>query len=157
MYTLLTQIESTLNSRPLVPLSNDPNELEILTPAHFLIGRTYHAIMEPDVAEVHRSRLTRWQHVQMLHQHFWKKWSQEYLHLLQQRTKWTKNQVSVKEGSMVIVKEFNIPPSSWVLGRVQCLQYGKDGIARVAVVVTKGGVITRTITKLIILPTEEDK
>lgn len=33
--TLLTQIEGVVNSRPLCPLSNDPNDLNPLTPAHF--------------------------------------------------------------------------------------------------------------------------
>ncbi|KAF2897664.1 hypothetical protein ILUMI_08511 [Ignelater luminosus] len=37
-YTILTQIESVLNSRPLYPLTQDPNDLEPLTPGHFLIG-----------------------------------------------------------------------------------------------------------------------
>jgi len=34
--TLLTQIKATLNSHPLCPLSNDPTDLEALTPSHFL-------------------------------------------------------------------------------------------------------------------------
>ncbi|XP_065370933.1 uncharacterized protein LOC135963086 [Calliphora vicina] len=36
--TLLAQIESCLNSRPLCPLSTDPTDADVLTPAHFLIG-----------------------------------------------------------------------------------------------------------------------
>lgn len=37
-YTLFVQLEAILNSRPLIPLSNHPNNLSILTLAHFLIG-----------------------------------------------------------------------------------------------------------------------
>lgn len=36
--TLVAQIKAILNSRPLLRLSEDPNDLSFLSPGHFLIG-----------------------------------------------------------------------------------------------------------------------
>ncbi|XP_054000653.1 uncharacterized protein LOC128888060 [Hylaeus anthracinus] len=36
--TLLCQVEACLNSRPISPLANDPNDFAVLTPGHFLNG-----------------------------------------------------------------------------------------------------------------------
>ncbi|GFV26887.1 integrase catalytic domain-containing protein, partial [Trichonephila clavipes] len=46
--TIITQIERILNSRPITPLSDDIDDLEVLTPGHFLIGRPITSISEPN-------------------------------------------------------------------------------------------------------------
>ncbi|GFU88229.1 integrase catalytic domain-containing protein [Trichonephila clavipes] len=97
------QIEAVLNSRPICPLSNDPNDVETLTPAHFLVG-SFVAVPDPDYTEIPMNRLSRWQLVQRMNQHFWRKWSSEYLNRLQQRPKWCKGNVGFKEGDLVLVK-----------------------------------------------------
>ncbi|XP_077262511.1 uncharacterized protein LOC143897575 [Temnothorax americanus] len=53
LYTLLAQVEALLNSRPLTPMSSDPNDLIPLTPAYFLIGRTLTAPPDPTLTDVH--------------------------------------------------------------------------------------------------------
>ena len=45
--TLLTQVESCLNSRPLGPLPEPEDGYEALTPGHFLIGRPVEALPDP--------------------------------------------------------------------------------------------------------------
>lgn len=72
--TLLAQIEACVNSRPLCALSSDPNDLSILTPAHFLVGETLIAPPEQNHLETKVSWLTRWQRVQQMAQLFWKRW-----------------------------------------------------------------------------------
>ncbi|GFT39549.1 integrase catalytic domain-containing protein [Trichonephila clavipes] len=60
---LITQIEALLNSRPLTPLSSDVDDLEGLTPAHFLIGRPITAIVEPSLLQCESNRLNVWQRI----------------------------------------------------------------------------------------------
>lgn len=79
-YTLLVQIEGILNSRPLTAQSDDPNDFSSITPAHFLIGREITAIPEPSLEDIKINRLSRWQFVQQMKQHFWRRWSREYLY-----------------------------------------------------------------------------
>lgn len=152
MYTLLTQIESVLNSRPLCPLSADPNDLDPLTPAHFLIGRPLVSLPDPDLSMLPENRLTQFQRVQQLLGHFWRRWHQEYLVELQTRTKWPSNRGSLREGDLVLLKVDNQPPLLWKLGRIITLHPGKDNISRVATVKTNNGVIKRAFSKLCPLP-----
>lgn len=153
-YTLLTQIESVLNSRPLTPLSSDPNDPEPLTPSHFLIGRKITSLPEESVLDIPENRLNKFQHIQRLLQHFWKRWSKEYVSEMQIRTKWKKNMINIlKVGTLVLIREDNTPPHQWRLGRVTELHPGEDSIVRVVSIKTSNGaVLKRAVTKLCALP-----
>lgn len=153
--TLSTRVESILNSRPLTPLSSDPTELDCLTPGHFLIGGPLVAPPEPGWKDVPYNRLSRWQLVQALTQSLWKRWSQEYLHTLQQRSKWSRRQENVKIGDLVLLHEPNAPPLSWRLGRITSVSPGADGLIRVVHLHTSKGTLSRPITKISPLPIED--
>lgn len=154
--TLLTQIESVLNSRPLAALTSDPNDPEPLTPAHFRIGRSFNTIPDPDVSDRAVNRLNRFQHLQYLVQQFWKQWSKSYIAELQQRTKWKNNVANVNIGALVLIREDNIPPARWLLGRITTLHPGQDGVVRVVTVQCKSGSVVRPISKICVLPIEAD-
>ena len=156
-YTFLVCIEACLNSRPLTPLSPDPNDLNALTPGHLLIGAPLTNTAEEDVTPLPINRLSRWQRVQQLHQQFWKRWTQEYLSELQRRPKGQQSSTSqVAVGSLVVIIEDNLPPLKWKLGRVLQLHPGLDGVVRVVTVKTSTGVYKRTIKKVCLLPADAD-
>ncbi|XP_065365562.1 uncharacterized protein LOC135958593 [Calliphora vicina] len=153
--TVVTEVEAVLNSRPLTAISNDPNDEAVLTPAHFLTGGPLVGIAEPTVDSKDWSHLDRWLRISAIQQHFWKRWSMEYLHELQQKVKWTKKQKNLNEGDLVLVAEDNMPPKQWLIGRVLNVVRDQNGSVRVAGIKTKNGEIQRAIHKLAPIPKED--
>lgn len=93
--TILCQIEAALNSRPLTSLSSDPNDLEYLTPGHFIIGRRLLAVPEEELGGQMNLK-NRWKLLQQSFQYFWRRWSTEYLSTLQARGRWQSTQPNLK-------------------------------------------------------------
>ncbi|XP_047519792.1 uncharacterized protein LOC125059418 [Pieris napi] len=132
LYTVLTQIEAILNSRPLTPLSTHPEDLTPLTPGHFLIGRPLTAIPTESYVDHNFTHLSRFRRIEQLRQHFWTRWSKEYISELQKRTKWQTQGNPLQIDSLVLLKEENLPPMKWKLGRIVALFPGADDVVRVA-------------------------
>lgn len=150
MSTVLTQIEACLNSRP-VSCIDDQGERMPLTPGHFLVGEPL--VVAPDHPYNHApiTSLRRWQLCQRMLQDFWKRWSQEYLAQFLQRHKWTKQTPEPKIGDVALVKELDLPPAKWVLGKVVALHPGMDNVTRVVTLRCKNSEIKRRTSKLCIL------
>ncbi|XP_062703581.1 uncharacterized protein LOC134286035 [Aedes albopictus] len=156
MQTVLAQTEAILNSRPLTPISNDPDDFEALTPGHFLIQRPLTAIPGPDLGGVPENRLSAWERMTEFTQRLWKKWSEQYLSNLHNRTKWTRQRNNIAVGTMVVLKEENLPPLKWQLARVTEVHPGSDGNIRVVTVRTKDGSYQRAISKICVLPIRDN-
>lgn len=153
LYTILTQIESCLNSRPITPLSNDPNDLLPLTPGHFLIADSFTSLPQEDVKHIACNRLSHYQRLQQLFQQFWSRWQSEYLSQLQQRSKWQRHHnAEFSPGSLVIVHESGLPPFKWRMGRIIDTHPGSDGVIRVVSVQVNDGVVKRSVQKVFVLP-----
>ena len=154
LQTLLTEVERILNGRALTASSDDPSDLQPLTPAHFLMKRRT-VCLPPGVFEkadaYHRKK---WRQVQLLADSFWKRWQREYLPTLQTRGKWLKALTNSKPNVLDLLADDNIPRGRWNLGRVFETFPGSDGLVRVAKVKAKDAVYMRPIQKL--CPLEND-
>ncbi|XP_011501862.1 PREDICTED: uncharacterized protein LOC105365409 [Ceratosolen solmsi marchali] len=140
-FTFLAQIETILNSRPLEPMSDDPEDVSPLTPKHFLIGSSLTTILEPSLKELSISELYRWQFIQQLAKQFW-----------QSISKWHHPQNDIKIGSLVFITVERFPPCKWPLARVINTYPSKDGLIRVITLKTASYTMVRPIHKLAVTP-----
>ncbi|XP_022832838.1 uncharacterized protein LOC111360825 [Spodoptera litura] len=151
--TFLNQVEACLNSRPISVINfTDPGEPLPLTPGHFLIGEPLINVPDRNYESSNVNCLTRWQFVQRMLQSFWKRWSHEYLSNLMNRYKWASKVPEPNIGDVVLIKEDDLPPSRWLLGRVVEKHPGADNVTRVVTLRTKSSVIKRPTSKICILP-----
>lgn len=81
LQAVVIEVEAILNSLPLTPLLNDPNEGAALTTAHLLFG-TSDKYIDVDTA----FSFTQWR-VRYLRQGFREMWSRDYILNLPQRSK----------------------------------------------------------------------
>lgn len=150
--TFVVEVEAIINSRPLTPLSNDPNDIQVLTPAHFLIGDNLRCLPESDFSQLPVNRLSNWQHIQKIRQHFWTRWHKEYLNELNLRRKWITGGHPINQGTVVLLRDDNAPSMHWKLGVVSEIHPGSDGIIRTVTVKTSNSEFKRNVKSLAPLP-----
>ena len=147
----MTEVERILNGRALTANSDDPNDLQPLTPAHFLKQRRTVCLPPGVFEEANAYHRKKWRQVQLLADLFWKRWLGEYLPTLQTRSKWHKALTNLKPNALVLLVNDNIPRGRWNLGRILETYPGPDGLVRVPIVKTKDAVYMRPIQKLCLL------
>lgn len=154
--TVLVQIEACLNSRPITVLSDDPNDPLPLTPGHFLIGEPIINLADENYTNSNIASLDRWRLIQKIVTDFWNRWHKEYLVNLNQRYKWNTKNTDPDIDDVVILKEDNMPPSKWLLGKIIKKHVGPDNLTRVVTVKCKNGTYKRPVSKICILPKQTD-
>ncbi|KAM8861775.1 uncharacterized protein ACB058_008484 isoform 2-T2 [Synchiropus picturatus] len=151
LQTLLCEVESIINDRPITTTSNDPNDLEALTPNHLLLMRTQPnippGVFSKDDLYVRR----RWKQVQYMADLFWRRWTQEYLPLLQERQKWNTTKRNFNLGDVVLIVDSSAPRNSWLLGKITKIMPDSKGAVRSVCVQTKTSTLERPITKICLL------
>jgi len=137
--------------------TNDPEDLNVLTPGHFIMGCAPTTIPEPSLETTKMSHLSRWQLIRQMIERFWTRWSKECLQRYQSIYKWIESTQPIREGSIVLVSDERYPPTKWPLGRVLKIHPGKDGKTRVVTLRTQTSTLTRPIVKLCPLPITDQK
>ena len=148
LVTILAEVESVVNSRPLVYIDNDINSSIVITPSSFLSLSHRHFVpdymteTDTDFQVTQKSNtaqqiLERWKTGQKYLNQFWHIWSKEYLLSLRER-----NQSMLKQprksvmqapqvGDVVLIRE-NLPRGQWKVSKISKLIKGKDNVIRSA-------------------------
>ena len=134
LFTVLIEVEGTLNSRPLTYDYQEEGE-EILTPSHLMFGRRIKTmpdeiIEEEEEGETRYTRKFRYLSIRLAH--FWNRWRREYLTNLREfhRNKVSDDAKPVQVGDVVTVYEENKKPGEWKMAVVESLIKGKDEVVR---------------------------
>ena len=133
LQTVLCEVESTINSRPLTYLNEDDLESP-LTPFHLIYGRNILRNQSLSNNKSFNDPSKRVKHISKLLEHFWKRFSTIYLGDLQQTNLYRKdstiNECPISVGDIVLLKEDSLPRNRWRMGRIEKLVIGRDGYCR---------------------------
>ena len=136
--TLMCEVESIVNGRPITKVSDDPRDYNALTPNHLLLLRGGSAMPPGAFSREDSYSCRRWRQVQYLCNLFWRRWTRDYLPSLQERQKWNKPQRNLAVNDIVLLLDENTPRSIWPLGRViEVYSNRGDGLVRSAKVKTR--------------------
>ena len=152
LLTVVTEVEITLNSRPISYVSCDDME-EPLTPSHLLVGHRLLSLPDPLCAKAldptyGEQQLTlcsltrRMRYLGATLSHFWRRWRREYLTELRESHRYankTNGQEVIAIGDIVVVYDHELPRTLWRLGKVEQLIRGSDGAVRGALVRVNSG------------------
>lgn len=127
----------------------DPDDLNVLTPGHFLVFRSLLSV--PEAPDLSIALCENHIVMQKMMQQFWQNWLSDWLSHLQQRPKWHNVQPNLQVNDIVIIKDDRLKPKEWLIGRIIEVHPGADNLVR-----TPKGVYKRSVSKLCRLPIPND-
>ena len=142
LHTIVVEVESSINDRPLTYVDSDVKELNVITPSQLIRGRRLRAFHTPcDINELSdpsycttKSLQERVQYTMTLSKNLWKRWVSEYLLALRESHKCLikgNNDTWPRAGDIVLIHDDG-PRSQWKLSKITGLHAGRDGLIRVA-------------------------
>lgn len=151
LQTAFCEVEAILNDRPITPASEDPGDLEALTPNH-LIQLKGKPILPPGLFNKEDTYVRRrWRHVQYIADLFWRRWTREYLPMLQKRQKWNEKRRNFIIGDVVLIVDNQAPRNCWPMGRIIKTMPDSKGFVRRVLLKTKTKDLERPVDKICLL------
>ena len=148
--TLLTDVEATLNSRPMVVTNSPPQDGDsVLTPGHFLVGRPLKSLPISTDPDVTVSLQRRWKLIRQLSQDIWRIWRTSYSKSLNAHTRWKEARPNLRVNDIVLIKDETLLNRTWPLARVTRVFTGQDGLVRVVEVFTNGTTYRRPVNRIV--------
>ena len=157
--TILTEVEGTINSRPLTYHGEELEE-QVLTPSHLITGRRISPLSEnvnfplnSDDIVTNSDVSRRFVYLMTKLDHFWARWHKENLLGLRETHRLQRFLLNdITEGDTVLVQEERTKRNTWKLGIVEELIRGKDEVIRGAkvrrLVKGKPEILCRPLQKL---------
>ena len=136
--TMLAKASSIVNSTPLWPIPDSPNEPQPLSPAMLLTQRDNpYPIPKGEFSKkiLMDYGAARWKRVQYLADVFWNEWRTQYLYEIGgSREKWLFAEKNLQVGDLVLIKDKNQHRSNWPTGHITKVCKSADGLVRSATV-----------------------
>ncbi|XP_062704039.1 uncharacterized protein LOC134286443 [Aedes albopictus] len=98
---MLTEVENTVNSRPLTYVPVDDESAPALTPNHFLIGSSNGVKPLCTIDDSGEALRQCWRLSQVQANRFWKRWINDYLPEITRRTKWFTDTKPIQDNDVI--------------------------------------------------------
>ncbi|XP_071147401.1 uncharacterized protein [Mytilus edulis] len=129
--TLMCEVSAMVNSRPLVPVSSDPENPSVLSPSLLTQKPASSSGSLGQVEfETKDAMRSQWKLVQYLADQFWSRWQTEYIDSLQARPKWKSGGDNFLEGDVILMRKTELPRSQWPLGVIDTVFESDDSKVR---------------------------
>ncbi|XP_026029422.1 uncharacterized protein LOC113025652 [Astatotilapia calliptera] len=150
--TILSEVESIINSKPLGYVSSDVADVDPITPNMLLMGRPDSGMPQVVYPEAELLSRRRWRQCQALADQFWIHYIRNYLPSLQMRHKWQQERDELTVGTIVLIVDQQLPRALWPVGKVSQVIPGADGRVRTVQIKVGDKTYTRSVARLIRLP-----
>ena len=150
LLTLFKEAEFIMNTRPLARCG-DRERLPPLTPLALMTGKCEGEPLN-DISNDRDTLRRRYKYTQRIADLWWRRWIQEYIPLLQQRSKWLKEEKNISPGDLVLLCDEPMPRGKYPWAVISEVKFDTDGMVRTVLARKADGTVrTRDIRKIALI------